>query len=182
MDSLKHIAVRDITNTMSPTTINLMIVLLVLVLFALICIGALYAIRSYRKSRTTDCGLPMYNDSMSGGRSNAHRLTINASRNSNIYVYNEKANLIENSCTPPQSPNAIPEIRITFPDEQDDAGRRKSGRVVVVRVGDNGGVGLEPVNDDGLPPYERTGGQRFDSVDLDRVGGLKEKPIERRWS
>src|SRR6266516_3078045 len=117
MDSLKYITTRDITGTMSPAMINLMIILLVLVLIALLCMVTLFAIRSYRKSRTED-GLPMYN-SMSGGRSNLHRLTINASRNSNIYVYNEKANLIENSCTPPQSPNAIPEIRITFPDEQD---------------------------------------------------------------
>jgi len=73
----------------------------------------------------------------------------------------------------PTSP--VPEIRITFPDEVDETGKRQSGRVVVVRVGEHS-VGLEPVGDDALPAYARNAdGSRFDSLDLDRIGGLKEK-------
>jgi len=70
----------------------------------------------------------------------------------------------------------VPEIRITFPDEQDESGRHKSGRVVVVRVGEHS-VGLEPLDEEQLPAYEREGG--FHSIDMDRIGGLKEKS---NWS
>jgi hypothetical protein len=42
-----------------------------------------------------------------------------------------------------------------------------------VRVGEHS-VGLEPVQDN-LPPYQRDSSDRFDSLDLDRIGGLKEK-------
>jgi hypothetical protein len=74
----------------------------------------------------------------------------------------------------PDSPTSpVPEIRITFPDEVDESGKRQSGRVVVVRVGEHS-VGLEPVQED-LPPYQRDASDRFDSLDLDRIGGLKEK-------
>lgn len=78
----------------------------------------------------------------------------------------------------PLSPDNVPEIRITFPDEQDEAGRPKSGRVVVVRVGETG-VGLEPLRDEQLPAYEKESGERFHSLDMERIGGLKEKST---WS
>ena len=51
--------------------------------------------------------------------------------------------------------------------------QHQSGRVVVVRVGEHS-VGLEPVTED-LPAYQRDSADRFDSLDLDRIGGLKEK-------
>ena len=77
--------------------------------------------------------------------------------------------------TPGSPSSPLPEIRITFPEEEDEAGKRKSGRVVVVRVSENGGVGLEPYNDDHLPPYQKSDVERFQSLDLERMGGLKEK-------
>ncbi len=83
--------------------------------------------------------------------------------------------MIEESFRPSSPSSPLPEIRITFPEEEDDAGKRKSGRVVVVRISENGGVGLEPYNDDHLPPYQRSDAERFHSLDLDRMGGLKEK-------
>lgn len=76
--------------------------------------------------------------------------------------------------SPPITPDSVPEIRITFPDEQDESGRTKSGRVVIVRVGENG-IGLEPVTEEQLPAYEKETGQKFHSIDMDRIGGLKEK-------
>ncbi|KAI4179014.1 MAG: hypothetical protein LQ346_007294 [Caloplaca aetnensis] len=75
-------------------------------------------------------------------------------------------------------PSPVPEIRITFPEEEDAAGKRKSGRVVVVRISDNGGVGLEPYHEDLLPPYGTGDAERFQSLELDRIGGLKEVQIE----
>lgn len=82
--------------------------------------------------------------------------------------------MMKNPSSPPLSPENVPEIRITFPDEHDEAGRRKSGRVVVVRVGETG-VGLEPLPEEQLPAYEKEVGGRFHSIDMDRIGGLKEK-------
>jgi hypothetical protein len=159
------LAVRD-NNSMSSTTIDLLITLMALIFVSLLLIGALYTIRRVRRrGAIARQQLPLYNEKPTPNNS---RLTITASRNSSIYVYDEKASMMN-------SPNDVPEIRITFPDEQDEAGRPKSGRVVVVRVGETG-VGLEPLRDEEqLPAYQKEGGDRFHSIDMERIGGLKEK-------
>ncbi|MGY6405660.1 hypothetical protein, partial [Vibrio parahaemolyticus] len=77
-------------------------------------------------------------------------------------------------------PSPVPEIRITFPEEEDESGKRKSGRVVVVRISEAGSVGLEPYNDQ-LPPYQTSDAERFQSLDIERMGGLKEKDDAKRW-
>ena len=68
----------------------------------------------------------------------------------------------------------MPEIRITFPDEENEAGKSTSERVVIVRISETGGVGLEPYSDEDLPAYQQSDAERFQSLDLDRIGGLKE--------
>lgn len=68
----------------------------------------------------------------------------------------------------------MPEIRITFPEEENESGKSKSGRVVVVRISETGGLGLEPYSDEHLPAYQQSDVERFQSLDLDRMGGLKE--------
>lgn len=50
-------------------------------------------------------------------------------------------------------------------------GKRKSGRVVVVKVSELGGVGLEPLDE--LPTYREEEGWK--DLDLEVLGGLKEK-------
>ncbi len=179
--------VRDDSPTpMSTTMIDLLIALLVLLFVSLLCIGALYTVRKIRRNRAiARQQLPLYthtNDSKTPSSHHQRRLTISTApygRGSSIYVnYDEKSSMIDDSSSPPMSPNNVPEIRITFPDEQDESGRRKSGRVVVVRVGETS-VGLEPLNDEQLPAYEKESGQRFHSIDMERIGGLKEK---QRWS
>ena len=166
---------------MSSTMIDLLIALMILVFVALCLIGTLYAVRKIRTSRAiARQQLPMHNESSSRPMSNHRRLTITAApygRNSSIYVCDEKSPMMKNPLSPPHSPDNVPEIHITFPDEHDESGRRKSGRVVVVRVGETS-VGLEPLNEEQLPAYEKeTGGLggRFHSIDMDRIGGLKEK-------
>lgn len=79
--------------------------------------------------------------------------------------------LATSDAPPPMSP--VPEIRITLPEEMDHTGNRRSGRVVVVHVGEST-VGYEPY-DEKLPPYQHSESERFQSLDLDRIGGLKEK-------
>jgi len=92
-----------------------------------------------------------------------------------MLVFSEKQNLIANSSPMPLTPESVPEIRITFPEEVDKEGRRVSGRVMVVQVGEAGVGFVKPVVDqDGLPPYQQQSDDRFASLDLDRIGGLKE--------
>ncbi len=163
---------RDDLNTavLTPTMTKLLIALIVLVFVGICAVAGLFVLRSRRKAKEQQkSDLPFH-------KSNHRRLTITASpygrRSESIYVYKEKETLISEPGSPPASP--IPEIRITFPEEEDEAGKRKSGRVVVVRISETGGVGLEPYNDEHLPPYQRIESERFESLDLDRMGGLKE--------
>ena len=102
-----------------------------------------------------------------------------------IFVYDEKMNLIANSHGPPDGP--VPEIRVTFPDEVDQQGQKMEGRVVVVRITDSGNVGMEPLQQEQLPPYQQADSGRFQSLDLNRLGGLREgrAPVQQsqpRWS
>lgn len=171
---------RDISSpTMSTTMIDLLIALMVLIFVSLLLVGALYTIRKIRRSKAiARQQLPLHNEKT---LSNHRRLTITATpytRGSSIHVYDEKSSMISSPSTP-HSPDSVPEIRITFPDEQDAEGRRKSGRVVVVRIGETG-VGLEPLKEDEqLPAYEKESSERFHSIDMERIGGLKEKA---QWS
>jgi len=149
---------------------NLLITLVVLIAFCIVLGGSLYIIRRHRRSRKDAGTLPSY-DAATRNRNNG-RLTIQTNRDS-TYVYSEKQHLIDSSSPMPMSPDNVPEIRITFPEEEDKDGRRVSGRVVVVQVGEAGVGFVRPLEQD-LPPYQSQATERFDSVDIDRIGGLKE--------
>jgi hypothetical protein len=152
-------------------TVALLTTLAILVVLALILMGALIWLRNVRRARKQaqqDAQLPLYEKRQSGRRLT---ITMPGKGRESVVVYSERQDLMNSAASSPTSP--VPEIRITFPDEVDESGKHQSGRVVVVRVGEHS-VGLEPVNDD-LPPYQRDSSDRFDSLDLDRIGGLKEK-------
>jgi len=184
MYSLHQLVVRDdpmSDGTLTPTMVNLLIGLLGLIFLGLALVALLFILRQSRKSKKHS-ELPLYNE-CSSKTSNHRRLTITATpygeRSESVYVYNEKQTLIASPSSTPTSP--IPEIRITFPEEEDESGKRKSGRVVVVRIGETG-VGLEPYQEDDLPPYQNSEEGKFQSLDLERMGGLKEKEQGQRWS
>ncbi len=164
------------SSSLTPTMANLLIALLVLVLVAILATIALFLLRARRSrqraavlsaqaektaSSSSEETLPIYNrSSPRHSRNNNHRrLTITAApygRHSAplvSYSHNEKEILLHSGASSPTSP--IPEIRITFPEEEDEMGKRKSGRVVIVKVSELGGVGLEPLNEEkeGLPAY-----------------------------
>lgn len=179
MDTLRYFAKRDDDEVgLSSTTVNLLISLLVLVLFALSLVAVLLVLRRRRRSNKSKSELPLYNNQVS--KSHHRNLTISTNKHESVYVIDEKRDLYENSSSPPSSP--VPEIRITFPDEEDASGKRTSGRVVVVRITDKGGIGLEPCDEETLPPYQNNGTEKFQSLDLERIGGLKEKDDNKRWS
>jgi hypothetical protein len=176
MPSISRLVVRDdssqSTSNLTPTMVKLLIALLALALSAITLVLILWGFRAFNK-RSKLSKEKTFHEKMAS--SNYKRLTIETTRSSQ-YVVQEKRKLMDESSSPPPSP--LPEIRITFPDEVDTTGRPQSGRVVVVRMGDNSAVGLEPLEDP-LPPYQRTEGGRFQSVDLDSIGGLKEKELEK---
>lgn len=148
---------------------GLLVTLVVLVAFGMVLGGSLYILHRARKAKKEAGSLPSYEDSTR----NRNRLTINT--RDSTFVYSEKQNLIENSSPMPLSPENVPEIRITFPEEEDKDGRRVSGRVMVVQVGEAGVGFVKPMETDGLPPYNQDKPEeRYASVDLDRIGGLKE--------
>ncbi|KAI4134514.1 MAG: hypothetical protein LQ347_001454 [Umbilicaria vellea] len=169
--------------SLTPTMIKLLIALLSTLLFGLLLMVTLYIFRHIRLSKhRKQSALPLYSEQPSH-RSHHRRLTITASpyghRDPSIHIHNEKHSLVDYASGPPGGP--VPEIRITFPDEEDEAGKRTSGGVVVVRIGEMEAVGFEPVVEERLPPYETSDAERYQSLDLDRMGGLKEKEQGRRW-
>lgn len=172
MMNIKQLVARGDDNQ-NTTHIAIAVSLVMLAMLGVLLVGGLLFLRSMRRARKhaeADGQLPLYEKR----QSSHNRLTITAmpyKGRESVVVYSEKQGLMRSSPGTPTSP--VPEIRITFPDEVDESGKRQSGRVVVVRVGEHS-VGLEPVHED-LPPYQRDASDRFDSLDLDRIGGLKEK-------
>ncbi|EXJ72186.1 uncharacterized protein A1O5_04690 [Cladophialophora psammophila CBS 110553] len=158
---------------------HLLFVFFTLLLMASLCSLALYFLRRRRLARERAALLPIHQQSLHH-RSPSISHFGHQDKNESIFVYDEKMNLIHNSSSPPSA--AVPEIHITFPDEEGKTGLQK-GRVVVVHITDSGSVGMEPLNQETLPPYQKEDGERFQSLDLERIGGLKEKePSSRRFS
>ncbi|KAK4190406.1 hypothetical protein QBC35DRAFT_80875 [Podospora australis] len=176
MDSFTKVIRRGVEEAGdNDTTVKLLIALLVLVFFALLAFATLVLLRRMRRQKQMmNETLPQYHEIKKSG--NHRRLTIDTGNGrSSVIVFNNNGQpMLANPGSPPHSPDNVPQIHITFPDEQDDQGRPKSGRVVVVRVGDTT-VGLEPLNDEQLPAYEKDSKSQFYSVDIEKIGGLKEK-------
>ena len=157
---------------------QLLFVFFTLLLVASVCSLALFCLHRKRLARDQASLLPTHHQS-------SHHRSPSISNfdyggNKSVFVYDEKMNLIHNSSSPPST--AVPEIHITFPDEEGKTGLQK-GRVVVVHVTESGSVGMEPLNPETLPPYQKEDADRFQSLDLERIGGLREKePTGHRFS
>jgi hypothetical protein len=177
MDSFSKLAARGLGD--DGSVVNLLIAILSLVFFGLLLVALLTLFRRMRRNQQMRRDtLPQYHEINRNG--NLHHLTIDTkcldgyARGSVIYFNKDGQPMLANPKSPPHSPDNVPAIHITFPDEQDDQGRRKSGRVVVVRVGD-ATVGLEPLHEEQLPAYEKESKTQFYSIDMEKIGGLKEK-------
>ncbi|KAK5172753.1 uncharacterized protein LTR77_002873 [Saxophila tyrrhenica] len=167
--TLSSLARRD-NGLLNGTTTTLTIVLVVLLSITLLLAGALLFLRQRRKARQID-ELPVYSDKrFSSSSIHSHHRRITARPSQSIHIYHDKEIRVSESSRPSSPTGSVPEIRITFPEEVDGSGKRQSGRVVVVHVGDTG-VGLQPV-DEKLPAFQ--------SVDLEKVGGLTEMEKETR--
>ncbi|KUI65606.1 hypothetical protein VM1G_00561 [Cytospora mali] len=179
------LAIRGDDDSGNTNIIHLLIIVLgVLVVLGLLLVGILIVLKRTRRQQRMrgDSGLPQYNDVVqeAGARTNNHqRLTIETRNGrSSVLVMKDGQPMLANPSSPPHSPDNVPEIHITFPEEEDESGRRKSGRVLVVRVGDNATVGMEPLDEEQLPAYEKESSHQFYSIDMDDIGGLREKERE----
>jgi hypothetical protein len=177
--TFKTLMARGLTDDSNDNLVNLMIALLSIVFFGLILVALWIGVRRVKKQRllSDQALLPQYHDDVKSPR-NHRRLTIETKGGlgrTSVVVFKDGQPMLANPQSPPHSPDNVPEIHITFPDEQDDQGRLQSGRVVVVRLSDASSVGLEPLNDEQLPAYEKESKTQFYSIDMNEIGGLKEK-------
>lgn len=174
-----NFAVRSLADDSSDSVITIIIVLLSLIFAGLLLVAALLLLRRRRqRQQMRDETLPRYNDIKHDmKRTGNHRQLTIETRNgrSSVIIYKDGQPMLANPQSPPHSPDNVPEIHITFPEEEDEFGRKQDGRVVVVRVGDNAAVGLEPLYNEQLPAYEKESKTQFYSIDMDGIGGLKEK-------
>jgi len=154
---------------LSRAMVTLLLVFLILVLLVLLLVGVLVFLRHRRRARKA-VSLPTFNDKRVSTAPNHRRVAVRPTQS--IHIYHDKEISVDESSRPSSPTSPLPEIRITFPEEFDTSGKRQSGRVVVVHVGETGNVGLEPL-DEKLPAYHE--GERFQSLDLERIGGLDEK-------
>jgi len=179
MESIRNIVAREAPALVDGTNaymVNLLIALFVLIFFGLLSFSLLMLLRRYRlkQQMMSQMALPQYNDAKRTG--NHRRLTIQTGngRSSVIVLSRDGTPMLANPHSPPHSPDNVPQIHITFPDEHDEQGRPKSGRAFVVRVGETT-VGLEPLHEEQLPAYEKESKSQFYALDIEKIGGLKEK-------
>ncbi|KAH8674044.1 hypothetical protein BX600DRAFT_224229 [Xylariales sp. PMI_506] len=159
----------------SGTVMDLLIAFLGIAFFGLVLTALLIVLRRWKQQRRMrEEILPQYNDIKHDEYHNKRRLTIQTPHGRSSIVVVDNRPMLADPNSPPHSPNNVPEIHITFPDEHDEFGRKQTGRVMLVRVGDTT-VGLEPVHDEQLPAYEKENKNGFYSIDMDQIGGLKEK-------
>jgi len=188
MPTLKYLVSRDASDFASgspsdPASMHpLLFALFTLIIVGTLCTIALLYLRRKRLAREQTL-LPTRQPVSPTSHHRSASITDFRSPGTNdaIFVYDEKMNLLHNSSAPP--PTSIPEIRITFPDDDDmPEGEKQKGRVVVVHITDSGSIGMSPLEHEDLPPYEKEDSGRFQSLDLERIGGLREKESPPRWS
>ena len=175
MEHTRRLAPRAASNssTTNPLVTNLMLALLVLFSVASLLAGALLLLRYRRRRARSARNIPLLTSEkrLSSSSTAPHHRRTRARPSTSIHIHTTSTP--HTTAIPPSAYSPVPEIRVTLPEEIDSNGKRQSGRVVVVRVGDHG-LGLEPM-DENLPVYQRSGDEPMHSIDLHAIGGLAEK-------
>jgi len=165
---VKTILRRSDDSEMNSTIVHLLTALVVLSSVGMILGGILFILRRIRKKRSPTLPTHTRNHSLA-------ITTIPFTSNKRASWFSSEK---RNSGSQPGTPTSpVPEIRITFPEEEGADGKKRASRVVVVQVGEAGAAFVRDIEPDNLPPYQKKGD--FASVDLNKVGGLKEKD---NWS
>jgi hypothetical protein len=176
--NIEHIHARDASQLFNgnskpsgpPTMFNFLFPLLAFFLIGSCCAAALLILRRRRQARRNAL-LPVHSH-LSHRRHLTITTNLDLMESSSKHTWEGKS-LVDSSSSPTSPVTQIPELRITFPDEDERDG--KGGRVVVVHMSDSGSVGMAPLMQETLPPYQSSDADRFHSLDLSRIGGLQEK-------
>ncbi|RMZ79018.1 hypothetical protein DV737_g3657, partial [Chaetothyriales sp. CBS 132003] len=163
MPAIRHLLARDAVDSGDASTFEVSTGTLVLTFFALLFLATALSILLLflrRRRLAREQGLSPAPSYTGHCRSAPMSRISTCGPNDGVFVC---------SPSPPLSP--VPEIRVTFPDDDDQLGSQKQGRVVVVHVTDTGSVGMAPLHEEQLPPYQRVDGNGFQSLDLNRIGG-----------
>lgn len=139
-------------NGISQLTLDLLSALAGLLIASLLLASILILLKRHRKSSKRIAPLPIYERKLAPPMRPYHRRTQSTysipdasrfSKSSTIVSYEE--DLKSARTTTSRLPSPLPEIRVTLPDEIDAAGQYHSGRVLLVRIGENS-EGLEPID------------------------------------
>jgi len=186
--------------TYTPLMSNLVTALIVIMLAGLALSGALFYLR-WRRRRLSALRMQANLEANAAfGNSSHAQMSQNASLRAPPRPSHHRRN--KSLTTPPHSPvfivgsvdekedlmseksweagrngsvGSVPEIHLTFPEELDEKTGKRESRVVVVTVTDKGNVGLQPFSDEPLPAYRERDNAAMRSLDLDRIGGLKDQ-------
>jgi hypothetical protein len=164
-------------DSLSSTTTHLLIALLALSVFAILVTIGLFTVRYYRRRSTLRASAPILpthrNASMSSIRKPHHRRSASVNISPMSFaapVLSEKESLL--SPAQKRESVAVPEIRITFPEEVDSVSGKRQSRVVVVKLADNGSVGMQPCDMETLS--SKRASSEWKSLDLEKMGGLRD--------
>ena len=136
---------------LSPAAVDILIILLVLVFIAMCLVTILFFYRRVCHNKQNNHLLPVHHRHRDHHHHHHHHsLTVTT-----LPTGEQSISVVQRESLP------LPEIRLTFPDDDEDQHQ------LIVKIGDSGSVGLEPCPPP--PPYCEH------SLDLDRIGGLKEK-------
>ena len=135
---------------LSPAAVDILIILLVLVFIAMCLVTILFFYRRVCHNKQNNHLLPVHHRHRDHHHHHHHSLTVTT-----LPTGEQSISVVQRESLP------LPEIRLTFPDDDEDQHQ------LIVKIGDSGSVGLEPCPPP--PPYCEH------SLDLDRIGGLKEK-------
>src|SRR5271170_5134421 len=152
--NMEHIRARDASHLFNnnsepsgpPTMFKFLFPLLAFFSIGSCCAAALLILRRRRQARRKAL-LPAHTH-----LSHRRHLTISTNfdliKSSSTHKWEDKS-VVDGSSRPTSPVTQIPELRITFPDE--DGGDEKGGRVVIVHMSDSGSVGMAPLMQDTLP-------------------------------
>ena len=185
--------------TYTPLMANLVTALIVVMLAGLLLSGALFYLR-WRRRRLSALRMQANLEANAAFANSPPQMSQNASLRAPERPSHHRRN--KSLTTPPHSPvfvvgsyddkdslmdekrweagrngsvGSVPEIHLTFPEELDEKTGKRESKVVVVTVTDKGNVGMQPYSEEPLPPYLARDNGQLKSLDLDRIGGLKEQ-------
>jgi len=170
----------------SISTIDLLIALIVLTCLATVS-GIAFAVvkNRQRKALRAKLLLPLHhgqNSHLAAPAQPSHRRTgtLTSAPNSTTFVVSngEKDFLLsddEGEEFSEKRTSPVPQIHLHLPEELDEETGKRSSKVVVVTITEKGNVGLEPHVEEPAPPMYSEKDDEFMSLDLDRIGGLREK-------